>query len=170
MFIKQSTLKANSSWHQQHRPPGLNGYLVPHWCLDFRHETPSVTKGFPKHRNPDPTSFGQKNEELQIDYQIFFWKHDLTHQTHWPPHTTIYTYRKKCLKIVVNSTLYEKPTNCNSWGHHNWPRVSCTYVARDSNTLTSPPGLWLINQGTPGHVSPPEIAGLIKGLLTIGFP
>ena len=31
--------------------------------------------------------------------------------------------------------------------------------------------LWLVNQPPPGHVPPPpEIAGLIKGLLTIGFP
>ena len=29
---------------------------------------------------------------------------------------------------------------------------------------------WLVNQPHPGHVPPSEIAGLIKGLLTIGFP
>ena len=29
---------------------------------------------------------------------------------------------------------------------------------------------WWSTGAPPGHVPPPEIAGLIKGLLTIGFP
>ena len=55
-----------------------------------------------------------------------------------------------------------------------YQRVSWSRISSEPSTLWSRSFMEAIimgNQPTPpGHVPPPEIAGLIKGLLTIGFP
>ena len=137
-----------------------------------------VSQGFPKHRNPDPTSCGQKTKSSKFITRIFFENMTL----HIKPIDPL-TQQSRHKQIHIGKHVWKlwiplcigysnNPKNCNSWGHHNWPRVSCTYVARDSNTLTSPPGFMANQPRYPrGHVfSPQKSPALLKAILTIGFP